>query len=209
MPGEGGVLMCTFPRGVVYNALHRGYGVYFDECWAGSEHLLAAMMMWQELVDKALAVERTIDDRYTALKRNPWDEVECGSHYARSMASYGVFIAACGFDYDGPDGTLSFAPRLTPSNFRAAFTAAQGWGSFAQRYAGKRFRAEIDMAYGTLRLKLLGLVPPHLLRLHRVHVAMDGRPISAPATLVHGVLSVHFQPALILTAGQHLTVQFR
>ena len=209
MPGEGGVLMCTFPRGVVYNALHRGYGEYFDECWAGSEHLLAAMMMWQGLADKALAVERTIDDRYTALKRNPWDEVECGSHYARSMASYGVFVAACGFDYDGPHATLSFAPRLTPDNFRAAFTAAQGWGSFAQRYTGKRFRAEIDMAYGTLRLKVLGLVPPHLLRLHRVHVAVDGKSVAAKASLVRGTLVVHFQPALILTAGQQLTVQMR
>ena len=46
------------------------------------------------------------------------------------MASYGVFLAACGYEYHGPKGHLAFAPRLTPEDFRAAFTAAEGWGRF-------------------------------------------------------------------------------
>ena len=43
---------------------------------------------------EGLAVERMLHDRYHAARRNPWNEVECGDHYARSMASYGVFLAA-------------------------------------------------------------------------------------------------------------------
>jgi non-lysosomal glucosylceramidase len=42
------------------------------------------------------------------------------------MASYGVFTAVCGYEYHGPKGHPGFAPRLTPENCRAAFTAAEG-----------------------------------------------------------------------------------
>ena len=69
-PGEGGVIMCTFPLGGA-DALHKGLGqfaAYMNEIWGGCEHELAATMMWQGLVDKALAVERTLDDRYAAAK---------------------------------------------------------------------------------------------------------------------------------------------
>ena len=59
---------------------------------------------------------RAIHDRYHASRRNPWNEVECGDHYARSMASYGVFLAACGYEYHGPKRHLGFAP-LKPGRF--------------------------------------------------------------------------------------------
>jgi len=44
-------------------------------------------MIWEGMVMEGLAVERAVHDRYHAAKRNPWNEVECGDHYARSMAS--------------------------------------------------------------------------------------------------------------------------
>ena len=41
-----------------------------------------------------MAITRMIHDRYHPARRNPWNEVECSDHYARAMASYGVFLAA-------------------------------------------------------------------------------------------------------------------
>ena len=118
MPGEGGLLMCTWPRGDKADAQGKApdwaFG-YFNECMTGFEHQVAGHMIWEGMVTEGLAVERTIHDRYHPSRRNPWNEVECGDHYARAMASYGVFLAACGFEYHGPRGHLGFAPRITPA----------------------------------------------------------------------------------------------
>ena len=104
----------------------------------GFEYQVAGHMIWEGMVQEGLAVTRAVHDRYHASRRNPWNEVECGDHYARSMASYGVFLAACGYEYHGPKGRLGFAPRLTPDKFKAAFTTAEGWGTFTQQRDGGR-----------------------------------------------------------------------
>ena len=151
MPGEAGLLMTTWPKGGATDAIPGGRlrpeknpdvwtgpGGYFNECMNGFEYQAAAHMVYEgapgsELVMQGLAVTRAIHERYGAAKRNPYNEIECGDHYARSMASYGVFLAACGFEYHGPKQHIGFAPRLTPENFKAAFTAAEGWGTYSQR----------------------------------------------------------------------------
>src|SRR5437762_8213515 len=95
----------------------------------GFEYQAAWHMIAEGLLLEGLAVTRAIHDRYHPSRRNPWNEVECGDHYARSMAAYGIFLAACGFEYLGPNAHLAFAPRLTPENFKAAFTPAEAGGT--------------------------------------------------------------------------------
>ena len=160
LPGEGGVLMCTWPYAPVYR-VQKGFDAYFNECMNGFEYFLASHMIAEGMIQEGLAITRLVHDRYHPARRNPYNEIECGVHYARSMASYAVFLAVCGFHYDGPRGFLAFAPRLSPENFRAAFTAAEGWGSFAQQFSGERFTAQLELRWGRLRLQTLQLeVPP-------------------------------------------------
>jgi len=167
MPGEAGLLGCTFPRDdwsylKAAGKGNPGFVGYFNECQNGYEHQVAGHMIWEgtpgsDLVIKGLAIERAIHDRYGASKRNPYNEIECGDHYGRSMASYGVFLAACGFEYDGPAGRIGFAPRLTPEHFKAAFTSAEGWGSYSQEIAGGTMNAVLAVKWGSLRLKTISL----------------------------------------------------
>ena len=156
MEGEAGLLMCSWPRGNS-KRVKVSYDYYFNECMTGFEYQVAGHMIWEGMLEKGLAITKAIHDRYHAAKRNPWNEVECGDHYARAMASYGVFLAACGFETHGPKGMIGFAPKITPENFKSAFTSAEGWGLFSQSRTTKNQHCKIEMKYGQLKIKLFRL----------------------------------------------------
>jgi non-lysosomal glucosylceramidase len=159
LPGEGGLIMNTNPKS---EANAYGENVtwqigYFHECMSGFEHQVAAHMMAEGMTDEALVITRTIHDRYHAAKRNPFNEIECSDHYARSMASYGTFISACGFEYHGPKGYIKFSPKITPEDFKAPFTTAEGWGTYEQHQTTETMRAQYHVKYGRLALQSIGL----------------------------------------------------
>lgn len=177
MPGEAGLLMCSFPRRDWDYTQARGEGAtdwaagYFNECMNGFEHQVAGHMIWEGLTLEGLAVERAVHDRYHASRRNPWNEIECGDHYARSMASHGVFLAACGFEHHGPKQHIGFAPRLTPGDYKSAFTSAEGWGSYSQRIEAGKVKAEIAVRWGKLKLKTIAVEHGEGSSLHLSHAS--------------------------------------
>ena len=135
--------------------------------------------------------------------------IECGSHYSRSMASYGVFTAACGFEYDGPKGSMAFAPRVNPENFRAAFTSAEGWGSFHQKYVGKDLDASLTLRYGKLPLKTLSLCLPPGNPGTSVKAQVGGKDIPVAVALTGDRSTLSFNSELLLRANQTLHVVIR
>lgn len=212
MPGEGGLLMCTFPRSDWDYDKAKGKGAdwaagYFNECMNGFEYQAAGHMIREGLVEQGLAVTRMVHDRYHAARRNPFNEVECGDHYARSMASYGVFLAACGYEYDGPKGILGFSPRLSPEDFRAAFTAAEGWGTFSQKREASKQIERIEVKYGNLALKKLRFELEEGFRPGRIKVLVDARETAARFDLREGVLHVELAEKISIAAGSSLAVE--
>jgi len=223
MPGEAGLLMCTWPKGGADKALPgvprrskenpavwTGPGGYFNECMNGFEYQAASHMIYEGepgsgLVEKGLAVIRAVHDRYHASSRNPYNEIECSDHYARSMASYGVFLAVCGFEYHGPKGYLSFAPRMTPEYFRAAFTTAQGWGTYEQKRHLNRQNCRIHLKWGQLRLCEVVFVPPDM-TIHKVTTSIDLQPLDCDYELKEDRVHIRFRSACRLRAGQDLEV---
>ncbi|MCA9265259.1 MAG: hypothetical protein KDA60_15470 [Planctomycetales bacterium] len=161
--GDAGLVMCTWPHTDQNRATrsHWQFG-YFNECMSGFEWQVAAHMIWEsldqpDLLEKGLAISRAIHDRYNGTERNPYNEIECSDHYARAMASYGVFQAVCGFHCHGPRGEFRFAPRLTPADFKAAFVGPAGWGSITQRVDAQAQQVEIEVHYGELTVETLVL----------------------------------------------------
>ena len=227
MEGEAGLLMCTWPNGGAMDAIPGkglrpkanpevwdGPGGYFNECMNGFEYQVAAHMIYEsepegELAEKGLAITKAVHERYGATKRNPYNEIECGDHYARSMASYGVFLAACGFYYNGPKGEIGFAPRITPNSFRTPFTAAQGWGTFSQDIVDNEMMAKLTTNSGKVTLTSIRLNPKTLKNStpKRVIASLAGAEIQASSELKKDFVLIRFAEAIEINQGQTLQIE--
>jgi uncharacterized protein (DUF608 family) len=80
---------------------------YFNEVMTGFEYTAAIGMIYEGMEDLGIKVISNIRSRYDGYKRNPFDEAECGHHYARAMASWAAILALTGQQYDGRTGTLT------------------------------------------------------------------------------------------------------
>jgi uncharacterized protein (DUF608 family) len=202
--GEAGLFTCTWPK-----TPHLGPRStrYRDEIWTGIEYQVAAHMAWDGMLTEALAICRGVHERYHPRKHNPWNEVECGDHYARALASWGVLLGLAGFEYHGPAGRIGFAPRITPADFRCAFTAAEGWGSFAQRRLAGEQVERLELRWGRLRVGELRFAVAAGEEVAAVRVAIEGREVPAEARQEGEAVRVLLGVAEELAAGEALEVR--
>jgi uncharacterized protein (DUF608 family) len=148
---EAGLLIGTWPRGE-----RPGYGFYFaDEVWCGIEYQVASHLIYEGFLDEGLAIVLGARKRYRGDRRNPWNEIECGHHYSRSMSSYALLLALSGFSYSAAEARIGFAPRIFEQDFRSFFSVGSGWGLFSQKRNGQEWELSLDIRFGSLTLKEL------------------------------------------------------
>lgn len=145
---EKGLLLCSWPKGK-RPALPF---VYSDEVWTGIEYQVAAHLIYEGMVKEGLAIVEATRARYDGRRRNPWNEIECGHHYARAMSSWSLLTAISGFAYSAPQKEIRFRPRVSEAQFRCLYSAGTAWGSYAQQAANDKLDAEISVGGGTLEL---------------------------------------------------------
>jgi uncharacterized protein (DUF608 family) len=127
-PGEAGLLMCSWPDG----GRPRFPFVYSDEVWTGVEYQVAAHLMAEGWVEEGVQVVQAVRDRHDGIRRNPWNEVECGNHYSRSMSSWMVLLTLTGVQADAAQGTLRFEPQSASNDYQTFWSAGRAWGTFRQ-----------------------------------------------------------------------------
>lgn len=172
---EAGLLLCSWPRG----GRPRIPFVYSDEVWTGIEYQVATHLIYEGLVDEGLSIVRAVRDRHDGRRRSPWNEVECGNHYARSLASWGPVIALSGVDHDAPSGTLTVRPRLDAPTVSTILTTGSGWGELTLTAGGAR----LVLHGGSLTLARLTIDHPACGRLQATDVTLEaGAALSIPAT---------------------------
>jgi len=126
---EPGLLLCTWPRGGKPTLPF----VYSDEVWTGIEYQVASHLIAEGMVSEGLTLVEAVRSRYDGSTRNPWNEYECGSYYARAMSSFALLIALSGFRYSAATRTLTVAPAIDNKHFRCFFSTATGWGTLSLR----------------------------------------------------------------------------
>lgn len=125
---EPGLLLCTWPLGG-----RPRFPFYFcDEVWTGIEYQVAACLIWEGRIEEGLQLVQAVRSRYEGKKRNPFDEIECGHHYARSMASWALLPALSGFQADLRTGKISFAPQINADHFSTFYSTGKEWGVYTQ-----------------------------------------------------------------------------
>jgi len=124
MGNDGGLLLCSWPRGGKPLLPF----VYSDEVWTGIEYQVASHLISIGEVEKGLEIVRICRKRHDGIRRNPFNEYECGHWYARAMSSYALIEALSGVRYDAVDKALVLRPNA-PKNSRSFISANTGFGS--------------------------------------------------------------------------------
>ncbi len=200
--GEGGLLLCSWPNG----GRPRYPFPYADEVWTGFEYQVAAHLIYEGMVEQGLGIVKRARQRHDGVARNPWNEFECGHHYARAMSSWSLLLALSGYHYSAPARRISFAPRVNASDFRCFFSTGSGWGSFSQKVEGSAMTCTVEVRYGRLAFRTLGLALPDGVSPEHVRVTGPEGKVAATAGLVGKQMVVEFGKEVELGVGQRLTV---
>jgi len=119
---------------------------YYAESWTGIEYLVASQMLFAGMRPEGVEIYRNARLRFDGEKRNPWNEPECGHHYARAMSAWSGVVALSGFRYHGAEQSLAIQ---APLGHRCFWATATGWGTFQVIAAG----ATVHVEHGSLPVR--------------------------------------------------------
>ncbi len=193
---DAGLVMCTWPHGGRPAVPIR----YADEVWTGSEYQVAAHCLREGLHREGRAVLDAVWARYDGQRRNPFNEIECGDHYARSLAGWSALQALAGFSHDGPAGAYTFRRPDTPENPNnpVPFLAGTGWGLWSAQ--GEWL--VMTCAGGRLDVHRVTVVGGAAEADAGYHASVDGTAV--PSRCAGG--GIQFPDAITLTPGQILAL---
>jgi hypothetical protein len=199
---EAGLLICSWPNG---GRLEYPF-IYADEVWTGIEYQVAGHMLYENLLEEGLAIVKGVRDRHDGVARNPWNEFECGNHYARAMASWSLVLALSGYLYNAEDKRIAFAPKVNASDFNTFYSTGSAWGTYRQSVSGSKFAAEIEAAWGELELAEVVLEVPSDFACKTAAVNLNGKGVGAEMSQDGDRVTVKLADTGRIETGQSLKV---
>ncbi len=195
MNDEAGLVITEWPEGKYKPVVPVPYS---EEVFSGTEYQVSSHMIQEGMVEEGLEIVRAVRDRYDGEKRNPWNEIECGSNYARSMASYALLNAFSGFEFDMAKGMIGFNPiRGTDGGFRCFWSLDPGWGVVEMASGG----TALKVLYGELKIKTIKIPLASGMQINSVEIS--GSAVNFKYS-DGGILLDDFTK---ITAGGNLTIK--
>jgi non-lysosomal glucosylceramidase len=145
---ETALLVASYPKGRPENPFP-----YFSEAWTGLEYVAAVGLFYEGQIEEGVRCYRDTRSRYDGFKRNPFDEAECGHHYARAMASWAAIIALSGFHYSGVTKRMTFAAKVGQFFWSNGYS----WGQCTIQNEVDSFQIELNVKNGELNLETFEL----------------------------------------------------
>jgi non-lysosomal glucosylceramidase len=165
---EPAILVCDYGKG----ARPKIPFPYYSEAWTGMEYLVAAQFIHVGMLREGLETIEDVRWRFDGERRNPWDEPECGHHYARAMSAWSSVVAWSGFHYHAADKALTLSPKTTAPQFTSFWSTGAGWGLFSISPENGRSRTKITVTEGSL--------PVRTIRRGKVTLTLDDGAVIKP-----------------------------
>jgi non-lysosomal glucosylceramidase len=165
MGNEGGLILTAYPDASKRPAIPLSYAF---EAWAGLEYTAATGMIYEGMNDEALKTIASVRQRYDGSKRNPFNEEECGNHYARSMAAWSAVVAWSQFNFSAVNKKFSITGK--PGNY--FWSNGYSWGNAE---VGDH-RVVITVHQGQLDLKTVELKGVGTVQLKKPNVIGENKP---------------------------------
>ncbi len=177
---------------------------YYAEAWTGLEHSTAALMFYSGMIPQGVEYVENLRARYDGVKRNPWDEAECGHHYARAMSSWSSVVALSGFHYEGDRAHVMALPRLPHENFHCFWATGTGWGTYTlKRTQGGGVGFTIQTLAGTLPCRSCTLAAGG----SRASASVGGKKITTRVEKNKEQTRVYFADLIQLHEGEQLEIE--
>ncbi len=150
---EAALVICDYGRGTRPKIPFP----YFAEVMTGFEYSAAILMLYEGMISEGVELIGNIRRRYDGERRSPWDEAECGHHYARAMASWAGILALNGFRYHAAEKSVVALPRVNPDRFTSFWSTATGWGTFSRNVHGTKTELALAVDHGSLACRTIRL----------------------------------------------------
>jgi non-lysosomal glucosylceramidase len=173
---------------------------YWAEIMTGFEYSAATHMLYAGMVREGVKCIENIRSRYDGERRNPWNEAECGHHYARAMAAWSGLLALSGFRYHAAEKKLAVLPPARAGRFQCFWSTATGWGKFM--FAGNRFTLDVSLGRMAVRsVELPGRASG------KAAALLDGTPVAHEIERQGGRALFGFAEEVVVREGQRLVLE--